>query len=90
MFPPKKYMHSSPPPTKHLYPTSSPTARTLRWCNSLIFVRLGVQVKDWLSQDEGDGEDSEEGKRNNILQKAILLYIGSVSLLWMAVLGRIF
>lgn len=29
--------------------------------------------------EETGNEDSEEGKRNNILQKAILLYIGHVS-----------
>lgn len=33
-----------------------------------------------MGEQEGSGEDSEEGKRNNILQKAILLYIGFVSL----------
>lgn len=33
-----------------------------------------------MGEQEGGGEDSEEGKRNNILQKAILLYIGFVSL----------
>ncbi|CAM9298105.1 unnamed protein product, partial [Scytosiphon promiscuus] len=38
------------------------------------------EAKDFFTMDEGDGEDSEEGKRNNILQKAILLYIGSLGL----------
>lgn len=28
--------------------------------------------------DLDENEDSEEGKRNNILQKAIMLYIGKV------------
>ena len=44
--------------------------------------RTGPQSKGFLSYyfGGGDSEDSEEGKRNNILQKAIMLYIGHVSL----------
>eukprot|EP00752_Nemacystus_decipiens_P016296 g14573.t1 len=33
-----------------------------------------------MGEPEGSSEDSEEGKRNNILQKAILLYIGFLDL----------
>lgn len=48
----------------------------------LAFYSLGNRAQSKLQsfgELEGNDEDSEEGKRNNILQKAILLYIGFVS-----------